>query len=150
MSVEVKKISSNMEDYLEGIAFLKREKGVARVNDISKLLCVKNSSVNSALVTLARSGLVVHERYGAAELTVEGKRLASGVQQKHNTLFRFLSNILKVGKNTAQDDACKMEHSISQVTLEKLIKFIKHVERCPEFNRQDMSKGKEKTMSKRG
>ncbi|OIO34621.1 MAG: hypothetical protein AUJ70_00575 [Candidatus Omnitrophica bacterium CG1_02_40_15] len=128
MSAEIKRISSNMEDYLEAIAFLKKEKGVARVNDIGRLLRVKNSSVNAALITLAKRGLVAHERYGTAELTVEGGRVACDVQKRHDTVFKFLSKILEINEKTAQVDACKMEHAISPMTFNRLTKFIRFVE----------------------
>ncbi len=128
MNIKAKKISSNMEDYLEAIAFLEKGKGVARVNDIGRLLHVKNSSVNAALAILAKSNLVVHERYGTVELTAEGERLASGVQERHDTIFKFLSKILEIDEKVAQTDACKMEHTISPMTFDRLTKFIRFVE----------------------
>jgi len=128
MSIKKKKISSNMEDYLEAIAFLKKKKGVARVNDIGRLLHVKNSSVNAALAVLSKNGLVTHERYGTAELTAEGTELACNVQKRHDTLFNFLSKILEIDQKTAQADACKMEHTISPAAFNRLTKFIQFVE----------------------
>jgi DtxR family Mn-dependent transcriptional regulator len=124
MGVERKKVSSHMEDYLEAIAFLKKGKGVARVNDIGLLLRVKNPSVHAALTTLAKKNLVVHRRYGTAELTVEGARVAAGVQKRHDVIFRFLTEILGVERKNAQAEACRMEHAISDKTLEKLMKFV--------------------------
>jgi len=136
MKLAEKQLSSSMEDYLEAIASLKKEKGVAKVNDIGKLLKVKNSSVNSALMTLARVKLVIHEKYGTVDLTTGGERIAADVQKRHDVLFKFLSEILKIDYKVAQEDACKMEHALSQVTFERLIKFIEYVERCPKFKRQ--------------
>ena len=124
----MKRISSHMEDYLEIIALLKKEKNVARVNDIGKLLHVKNSSVNAALATLSKNGLITHERYGAAELTAEGAMAAHNIQKRHNTIFNFLSKILEIEQKTAQADACKMEHTISPKTFERLAKFIQFAE----------------------
>ena len=57
-----RKLSSNMEDYLEDIAFLKKNKGVVRVRDISHLMNVKNSSVTAALNTLSKNKFVIHEK----------------------------------------------------------------------------------------
>lgn len=124
MSIKSKKISSNMEDYLEAIAFIKKGEGIVRVNDIGRFLRVKNPSVNAAMAILARSGLVEHERYGTVELTAKGEKLANGVQKRHDTIFKFLSEILKIDHMIAQTDACKMEHAMSQATLEKLVEFI--------------------------
>ncbi len=139
VDVGKRKLSSNMEDYLEAIAALKK-KGIARVKDLAKLLNVKTSSVTSALNTLARSGLVVHERYGYIELTPEGENLAYEVQRRHDMLFKFLTEILKIDPNVAKEDACRMEHSVSHQTLERITKFIKFVETCPHNDRPDWLK----------
>ncbi len=133
MSDKEIKLSSNMEDYLEAIALLIKERGVARVKDIGDFLHVKNSSVNAALNILSKNKLVVHERYGYAELTTEGQKLASGVQKRHDILFRFLCGILKIDPEVSRVDACKMEHAMSQETLDKLIKYIDRIEGCPGY-----------------
>ncbi|MFA5042594.1 MAG: metal-dependent transcriptional regulator [Kiritimatiellia bacterium] len=129
------KLSSHMEDYLEAVAALKNDKGAARVGDIGRLLNVKKPSVTSALNTLSRAGLVLHERYGYVDLTPEGQRIASGVQARHDILVKFLTNILSVAPRVAVEEACRMEHSISSATLVKLTKFIAFVEGCPEYRR---------------
>ncbi len=134
------KLSSSMEDYLEAVAALKKEKGAARVRDIGRLLNVKKPSVTSALNTLSKAGLVLHERYGYVDLTPEGRKIASGVQSRHNVLVKFLTNILSIDRRTAAEDACRLEHSISSATLEKLTKFIAFVETCPESQRPDWLK----------
>ena len=135
-----KKLSPNMEDYLEAIALLKKNKGVARVRDISRLMNVKSPSVTAALNTLSKNGLVVHERYGYVELTREGERLAQGVQRRHDMLIKFLTEILNIDPKIAREDACKMEHSVSTETSKKLTKFIQFVETCPDYDRPDWLK----------
>ncbi len=124
------KLTSNMEDYLETIAALQKVKGVARVRDIGAKLKVKSSSVNSALQNLSDGGFVIHEKYGYVELTKEGKKIAAQIQDKHDILIKFLADILKVDKAVAAEDACKMEHTISQQTYEKIVEFVKYVEKC--------------------
>jgi len=134
------KLSSNMEDYLEAVAVLKKKNGIARVRDIGKLLNVKTSSVTSALSTLSKSGFVVHERYGYVELTKEGEVLAQHVQRRHDILIKFLTDILSIDSNIAGEDACKMEHTLSPRTFQKLTKFIEFVETCPDGQRPDWLK----------
>lgn len=136
-----KKLSSNMEDYLEAIAVLEERDKVARVRDIGLLMKVKTPSVTAALDTLSKNGLVIHERYGYVELTEEGERLAGEVQKRHDILLRFLREILGIDPRIAAEDACKIEHSISQETFEKLTKFIEFVETCPDGERPDWLKG---------
>lgn len=130
-----KPLSSNMEDYLEAIAALKKEKGVARVRDISHWMNVRTSSVTAAIKTLHKHELVDHEKYGYVELTPEGEILAKGVQRRHDMLLQFLTEILKINPEIAEKDACRMEHSISPETSEKLIKFIEFVETSPSSDR---------------
>jgi DtxR family Mn-dependent transcriptional regulator len=135
------KLSKNMEDYLEAIVVLGREKGVVRVKDISKRLKVSTPSVSGALVTLEQLGLVVHERYGYIELSPEGEKIASEIDRKHRTLKRFLELILRLDSKTAEQDACEIEHAISSETFQRFLKFISFVETCPAENLPDWLNG---------
>ena len=119
-----KQLTESLENYLETIGMLVRKNKIARVKDISKELGVKNSSVNIALNVLADKGLIVHEKYGYVELTPEGKRIADDIQHKEDVLFQFFTEILDVDKDIALKDACRIEHTISDETLAKLIFFI--------------------------
>lgn len=126
------KLSSNMEDYLEVINILEKEKGFARVKDISRLMNVKNPSVTGALSTLENNNLVKHEKYGYVELTPEGIEIAQEIQEKHKIFQRFLTIVLKINPVTAERDSCRLEHAISPETYEKLTKFIEFIDTCPE------------------
>ena len=85
-SAKPKKLTSSMEDYLEAIAVLSRESDITRVKDIARFMKVKTPSVTSALSFLSGAGLVVHERYGYVRLTPDGKRMAQGIQNRHDRL----------------------------------------------------------------
>jgi len=121
-----------MEDYLEGIAMLAKERGVVRVTTLSKALVVKKPSVISALKKLAEKGLIKHERYGYVELTAEGGKIAEDVCRRHAALGKFLIEILGVDPDIAWEDACEMEHFISPVTLKKLARFVEFMLTCPQ------------------
>jgi DtxR family Mn-dependent transcriptional regulator len=121
-------LTSNMEDYLEAIYFLKKDKGFTRVGKIAQRLNVKNSSVNSALKTLVEKGLVVHERYGYVSLTKAGDKTALEVQNKHDILYRFLTEFLMLDEETAEREACGIEHSMSKLTFIRLTKFFQFLE----------------------
>ena len=116
-----------MEDYLEAIAQLKEDKGIARVKDISRLLNVRTPSVTGALEALSRNSLVLHEPYGAVTLTPAGRRRARSVRKRHKLLVRFLTDVLRVEDGIALEDACRMEHSLSPQTFRKLTQFIDSV-----------------------
>jgi DtxR family Mn-dependent transcriptional regulator len=120
-----------MEDYLEAIAQLGEEEAEVRVTQISKRLGVKKPSVTAALHKLSEDGLVKHQRYGHVELTAKGRKVAEEVMRRHDVLFRFLSDVLGVDGGTAQDDACRVEHALSPVSLERLATFVEFVLTCP-------------------
>lgn len=119
------RLSAAMEDYLEAIAFIEKQKGdMARVSEIACILRVRKPTVNAALKKLCQKSLIRHERYGKVELTEKGKRMAAEVQGKHDIIKEFLVSVLGVDKMTASEDACRMEHSVSPETLGKLTGFI--------------------------
>lgn len=122
---KITKLSSHMEDYLEAVSFLKKDKGVARVRDIGRLMQVKTPSVTGALNVLAGDGLIVHERYGYVELTKKGEEIARRIKKRHEMLIKFLTEILNIKRNVAVEDACKMEHAISPQTFKKIIEFMR-------------------------
>ncbi len=123
--------TASREDYLEAIAKLSEEETSVRVTQISKMMGVKKPSVTAALHKLSEDGLVKHRRYGLVELTREGRMIAEEVMRRHEVLFRFLSEVLDIDPETAQEDACRMEHSLSPTSLERLAKFVEFVMTCP-------------------
>jgi DtxR family Mn-dependent transcriptional regulator len=129
MSAEIKKITSNMEDYLEAVYYFEKKNGFARVSDVSARLGVRKSSVNTAFKTLSRRGMLEQERYGSACLTAAGNRLACELQNKEDILFRFLTEYLFIDPDTARDEACKLEHSVSGITLSRMSGFLSFIEK---------------------
>ena len=127
----VREQSASMEDYLEAIAILRGEGRAVRVSQISQNLKVRMPSVTSALRKLTEEGLVEHERYGYVELTPEGDGIAADVIRRHRALSRFFTQALDINQETAEEDACKIEHVISPLGLERIIKFIEFIEACP-------------------
>jgi DtxR family Mn-dependent transcriptional regulator len=113
-----------MEDYLEAIMLLEREQEGATVTSISRFLDVKKPSVTAALSKLSDSGLAEHQRYGAVALTAPGRRTARDVYHRHTTLLQFLTDVLGVDAPTAEEDACKLEHSLSPASVAKLTDFV--------------------------
>jgi len=127
-----KEQTASMEDYLEAVAMLHEGRKAVRVKQISQALGVKMPSVTAALKKLSDEGLVEHERYGYVELTAEGNKAAQDVFHRHEVLRHFLTDVLNIDPELARKDACKMEHSISSVSLQRLAKFMEFVEACPQ------------------
>ena len=120
-----------MEDYLETIANLGEGRKVVRVKQISEMLGVKMPSVTSALKKLSEQELVEHERYGHIKLTPEGDKVARDVIRRHKALTRFFAQALGIDHETAEEDACKIEHVISPLSMERLAKFVEFIGACP-------------------
>lgn len=118
------KLTAHMEDYLEAVSFCADEDGAARVSDIRDLLGVKTPSVTGAMKALAQEGYVVRAPYSAVRLTAKGRRAAEDVKKRHAIFKRFLEHVLGVSPKTAEEDACKMEHTVSKETLNKLHAYL--------------------------
>lgn len=117
-------VSSSLQDYLETILNLSKQNGEARITDIADKLSVAKSSVHQAVNRLKKSGLVEQAKYGSLTLTNEGFQVASKVKEKHDILVAFFKEILGVKSDIANRDACLIEHSISKITVEKLVEFM--------------------------
>lgn len=117
-------LTKSLEDYLEAIKILTEKNRVARVKEIGKLLNVKSSSVVNALNILKKMGYIKQEKYGYVELTELGIKEAEKIQKKHDTVVKFLKDILKVSEENAKNDGCKIEHIISDETFKKLYQFL--------------------------
>jgi len=116
-------LTSNMEDYLEVILNLQREQRVARVKDVAQRLNVKMPSVTGAMKGLAEKGLVNYERYSYLTLTAAGEKIAQEIGERHKTFYNFLTKELLLDHNTAELDACRLEHATSRKTFAKIKEF---------------------------
>lgn len=115
-------MSSNMEDYLERIYLLIRDRRVARVKDIAESMGVKNPSVNNAVSELKKYGYVEQEPYGYVLLTETGEKEAERIIARHRLLHDFLVH-LGVSPETADHDACNMEHYLSDETIRAITAY---------------------------
>jgi DtxR family Mn-dependent transcriptional regulator len=112
-------MTQSLEDYLEMVSFLSDD-GEVRVTDIATRLGVSKPSVLTALKNLEEQGLIEHERYRTVTLTQRGALQAAEIRERHDFLTSFLRDTLGVSAETAEDDACKMEHILSEETLKKM------------------------------
>jgi len=106
-----------MDDYLEQILYLIKQKGYARAVDISKNLGISQASVTNMVQRLDVEGLVKHEKYRGTILTDEGHRIALAIIERHETLTRFL-RLFGLDEETIYKDVEGMEHHVSRPTLQ--------------------------------
>jgi len=124
-------LTPSLEDYLEAIFHIIAEKQAVRPKDIAKYLKVSNSSVTGALRSLAERKLINYTPYDVISLTTSGKAAAKDVIRRHEILREFFVKVLTVDQLDADKAACRMEHSIPKVILERFIQFAEFVEVCP-------------------
>ena len=129
-----KTLSASLEDYLEAIYHIVREKKAARAKDISKRLGVNRSSVTGALHSLAERKLINYAPYDFATLTPEGENVAANIDHRHVVLRDFFVKVLGVEAAKVEDSACRMEHVISETILERLAQFMDFIQICPRLD----------------
>ena len=112
--------TESREDYLETILILSQERLYVRSVDVAERLGVTKPSVSRAISLLRTAGMINMDPHdGALTLTEEGRAVAEHVYGRHRLLTKVLT-MLGVDEKTAAVDACKAEHILSEVTLEKI------------------------------
>lgn len=112
-------INESIENYLERILMLQKEKGAARSIDIAAALGVTKPSVSHATKLLRKNGYITMDGDNLIYLTDAGREIAERMYERHTTLACFLMR-LGVSRETAFADACKMEHDISAETFDAI------------------------------
>ena len=126
-----KGLSESLEDYLEAIYHIVREKQAARVKDIARRLDVRAASVTGALRSLAEKGLVNYAPYEIVTFTRKGEEAALRVVSRHKVLKDFFINVLLADEAAADQAACHMEHCITEQMLEKIEQISAFIADCP-------------------
>ena len=121
MSYIKHKSEESMEDYLETILHLYRKNGHVRSIDIANELAFTKASVSIAMKSLREKELITVDETGYISLTEEGMKKANKVLERHTLLSDWLIR-LGVSEKTAIEDACRIEHYISDETFEILKK----------------------------
>ena len=126
-----KPLTPTMEDYLEAIFNLGREKRAVRVKDIAKRLGVKMPTVTHMLKTLSERKLIEYEKYEYLELTKKGFDVGEEIDRRHHVLQSFLTDILGIDLKKADEEACKMEHAVGTATIDRFVLFMEFIQSCP-------------------
>lgn len=113
------------ENYLETILILRERNGTVRSIDIANELGYAKPSVSRAVKLLEKNGLIVMEHNGELVLTEKGLDMANAIYERHKIISKFFVDILGVDKSSADMDACRIEHVISETSFNKIKDFIK-------------------------
>ena len=117
-------INESAENYLETIFVLSRRLGRVRSIDVARELGFSRPSVSIRMKKLREEGDIVIDEYGFITLTQSGEREAARIYERHTVLREALMSI-GVSEKAAAEDACRIEHVISEETFERLKSYIK-------------------------
>ena len=113
------------ENYLETILVLKKQNGQVRSIDIANTMGFTKPSISRAMNILKQAGYIEIDKKGYIDLTDSGLIKAEKVLERHVIITQFLTDHLGVNQDTAELDACRIEHIISEETFDKIKKHIK-------------------------
>jgi len=116
--------NESMEMYLETIYLLEQSEGHAHSVDISKKLGVTKASVTKATKSLKQGGYIIKEPYGSITLTEKGRLLSEEVYRKHELIKLYLTETLDVSPEEAADNACKLEHILTDTIITAIETFL--------------------------
>ena len=128
-------IGKSAEDYLESMIILKEKNGYIRSIDIATFLGVTKPSVSNAMKRLREEGYIEMNRSGFITVTEKGMEIADKIYTRHKKLTDFFI-ALGVNEEVAEDDACKIEHDLSDETFDAICS---HIEK---FSKDNKSKKK--------
>lgn len=113
------RLGQSMEDYLEAILIIQKQKGMVRSVDLARHMGYSKPSICHAVSVLKKGDYLTMDSEGYLHLTDSGKEIAGKVYEKHLFLTDMLVSV-GVSKEVAERDACKMEHGISDESFGKL------------------------------
>jgi len=125
-------LSESTEEYLEVLYKLSLKERPVKTTNISSMLNISPASVTQMIKKLEKEGYVHYSPYKGVTLTEEGYKVASNITRKHRLLERFLHDVLKIKKEKVHDQACEMEHSLSDDAERALCHLLKNPDECPD------------------
>lgn len=125
------KLSSSLEDYLEAIYWQCQEKSFAQANKIAESLDVGKSSVSWALNHLSQKDLINYKPYEPITLTDKGFNIAKRIASRHQDIKDFLTDVLAINENVAEENACRLEHVIDHGVMRRMKQFWTFLQECP-------------------
>ncbi|MBI0583141.1 MAG: metal-dependent transcriptional regulator [Methanomassiliicoccus sp.] len=125
-------VSENAEDYLACIYDLTRAEGAVKTTAIAAKLDLTPASVTEMTQKLAAEGYLNYEKYRGVTLTAKGRKVAERIKRRHRLLERFLVDIVGMKKEQSHDEAMKLEHNVSDGTVERLSQIMNYPTVCPD------------------
>lgn len=131
---EKNSISEESEEYLEAIYRLEQRDGSAKTMQLASQLKVMPGSITNTIEHLEKHRLVTHEPYKGVKLTEKGRKLALKIIRRHRLAERLLTDVLHLDWSNVHDEACKLEHNLSETIVKPLEKALGNPQTCPHGN----------------
>ncbi|MEP0847483.1 MAG: metal-dependent transcriptional regulator [Phycisphaerae bacterium] len=125
---EHNEITHSAAHHLMAIDDLVQKFGYARVSDVAKRLNITRGSVSISLQPLKKAGLINQDENRHLQLSEIGQQLVQAIKTKRHLMQRLFSEVLGVGAEQAEIDACKLEHLISNETARRMVAFLRFVD----------------------
>jgi DtxR family Mn-dependent transcriptional regulator len=125
-------VSRNIEEYLEAIYTITDGTRTVKTTELAHKLKISPASVTEMLQKLSKEGFVSYSPYHGAMLTKAGIRHARKMTRRHRLLECFLHDVLGIHKEKVHEEACKMEHALSDEAETKLCRLLEHPNKCPD------------------
>lgn len=126
-------MNRSAEDYVKTIYILKKRIGCVHSVDVARETGFSKASVSVAMSNLRKDKIISMLRDGEIVFTPKGKRIAEAIYEKHAVLSKFLKTVAGIDERTAREDACRIEHCISDSAYNGIKKFVEsNFQTCPE------------------
>ncbi|HSV42759.1 MAG TPA: metal-dependent transcriptional regulator [Methanomassiliicoccales archaeon] len=125
-------VSENVEEYLECVWELTQKGGPAKTKDIADKMKVSPASVTEMMQKLADSGYVHYEKYKGVTLTEKGNEIGEKIKRKHRLMERFLYDVIGLQKEESHEEACRMEHTLSDESERRICQMMNNPQTCPD------------------
>jgi len=118
-------LTASHEHYLRALFKVRSERGYARLADVARELGVAPPTLSVGLKPLEARGLIAHDDHRFLVLTPEGEHVARAVHHRFAVIHAFLRDLLGMPESVAHDEACRLEHELSDSTADRLVDLVK-------------------------
>ncbi|MBQ9244978.1 metal-dependent transcriptional regulator [bacterium] len=123
-------LTESLEKYLLAIYEIVKVNKAARVKDVSSYLNIGGPATSDAVKTLAERKFINYVPYGIITITLKGKKKAETKIKRHKTISNFLEKVLMVEQSSIEENAKKIEYSMTEDVLDKFVTFLSFMEKC--------------------
>ena len=126
----MKELTRSLERYLIAIYELIKNNDDVKVKDVAEKMQIGGASTSEAIKTLANRGYIDYQPYCSIKITEKGTRTAEEKILRHDTIAKFLSEVLLIEDENIEECASKMEFSMPDDVFERFIKYLSFMQKC--------------------